>query len=178
MPAVELPCAECGGRHDLAEISFAAAEPPHWHALSDADRARSQLSRDQCEIVTDTERAFFVAAQLPIPVHGGEQDYHWGVWVSLSERSYTEMNEHWEDPGRTGLGPYFGWLCTSLPGYPETMYLKTMVHQREVGLRPVVELEPTEHPLAVHQRDGIDPAELLQLLHAAMGDDVDQGTRE
>jgi len=31
-----------------------------------------------------------------------------------------------------------------------------MVHQREVGVRPLVELEATDHPLAVEQRDGID----------------------
>jgi hypothetical protein len=33
--------------------------------------------------------------------------------------------------------------------------LKTMVHLRDNGLRPLVELEPTDHPLAVEQRTGI-----------------------
>jgi Uncharacterized protein conserved in bacteria (DUF2199) len=33
--------------------------------------------------------------------------------------------------------------------------LKTHVHTREVGRRPFIELEPTDHPLAVEQRDGI-----------------------
>jgi hypothetical protein len=48
------------------------------------------------------------------------------------------------------------------------MLLKTMVHQREVGVRPWVELEPTDHPLAIHQRDGIEPQRLLALLHEAL----------
>src|SRR5215831_8075762 len=43
---------------------------------------------------------------------------------------------------------------TKVPGYPDTAFLKTMVHQREVGVRPSVELEPTDRPLAVDQRDG------------------------
>jgi hypothetical protein len=30
-----------------------------------------------------------------------------------------------------------------------------MVHTREVGQRPRIELEPTDHPLAVEQRQGI-----------------------
>ena len=61
----------------------------------------------------------------------------------------------WEQPGRESEPPSFGWLSTSLPGYPETLHLKTMVHTREVGRRPRVELEPTDHPLAVEQRQGI-----------------------
>jgi len=35
------------------------------------------------------------------------------------------------------------------------MSLKTHVHMKEPKLRPWVELEPTDHPLAVEQRDGI-----------------------
>ena len=51
--------------------------------------------------------------------------------------------------------PYFGWLSSSVPGYPETLKLETMVHTRAVGVRPRIELEPTDHPLAVEQREGI-----------------------
>lgn len=51
------------------------------------------------------------------------------------------------------------------------MFLKSMVHQRPVGERPLVELEPTDHPLALHQREGIGEEELkamvMELLHAA-----------
>jgi hypothetical protein len=55
------------------------------------------------------------------------------------------------------LEPMFGWLSTSIPCYPETINLKTMVHTRSVGVRPYIELEPTEHqhPLAIEQREGI-----------------------
>src|SRR5881398_1763911 len=92
-----------------------------------------------------------------------------GVWCSLSEKSYLEVSDHWEDPARERLGPYFGWLCTKIPGYPDTAFLKTMVHQRAVGVRPWVELERTDHPLAVDQRDGIEEDRLrgivIGLLH-------------
>jgi len=45
---------------------------------------------------------------------------------------------------------------SSEPGYARsTVNLKTMVHARAVGLRPWLELEPTDHPLAVEQRTGI-----------------------
>lgn len=49
----------------------------------------------------------------------------------------------------------FGWLSTDIPCYPDTINLKTIVHMKEVGLCPIIELEPTNHLLAVEQREGI-----------------------
>ena len=65
-------------------------------------------------------------------------------------------------------GPYFGWLSNSVPGYPETLNLKTHVRFRENMLRPTIELEPTEHPLAVHQRGGISPEALQAIVEAGL----------
>jgi len=42
-----------------------------------------------------------------------------------------------------------------LPLYPSTENLKTRVHLRDNGVRPYIELEATDHPLAVEQRNGI-----------------------
>jgi hypothetical protein len=84
------------------------------------------------------------------------------------------MTKFWETPGREKEPPYFGWLCTSLPLYPETLLLKTNVHTRPVGQRPFVELQPTEHPLAVEQRNGITMDRVREiaeaLLHSAKND--------
>jgi hypothetical protein len=49
----------------------------------------------------------------------------------------------------------FGWLSTDLPCYPDTVNLKTMVHPRPDEIRPIIELEPTDHSLAVESRDGV-----------------------
>lgn len=56
---------------------------------------------------------------------------------------------------RIDLDSMFGWLSTELPIYPDTINLKTNVHMRAVGIRPLIELEPTNHPLAMEQRNGI-----------------------
>ena len=52
----------------------------------------------------------------------------------------------------------------------ETMLLKAGVRPRPGGLRPTIELEPTDHPLAVEQREGITAERLIEivqrLLHA------------
>jgi len=157
-------CTGCGQQHDLAELSLAAHEPSQWLRLTEPERLNSELTRDQCVIRTADETAYFVAAVLDIPVVGRPGSFTWSVWVSLSERSFLEVSEHWDDADRDRLGPYFGWLCTSLPGYPETVFLKTRVYQRLPGLRPTLELEPTDHPLAVHQREGIPVGDLVAIV--------------
>jgi hypothetical protein len=113
-------------------------------------------------------RHFFVRACLDIPVHDSSLPFTWGVWVSLSEAHFREMADRWEDPERAGYGPYFGWLCTAIPEYPDTMFLKTMVHNRAVGTRPAVELEPTDHPLAVHQREGISESAMRRIVESIL----------
>ncbi|MCX4759201.1 DUF2199 domain-containing protein [Kitasatospora purpeofusca] len=62
----------------------------------------------------------------------------------------------WEDPAREQEPPYFGRPATGLPVCREsTLLLKTRVRTRAVGVRPLIELEPTGHSLAVEQREGI-----------------------
>lgn len=59
--------------------------------------------------------------------------------------------------------PFFGWLNTALSPYPDTASLKTQVHLRDGFIRPFIELEPTDHPLAVEQREGITVERVAEL---------------
>jgi hypothetical protein len=104
----------------------------------------------------------------------GESVFSWGVWVSLSEAGFVRTGELWETEGREAEPPMFGWLSSELPVYtPSTLSLKTRVHTQPVGLRPWVELEPTDHPLAVEQRNGIGMSRVQEfaelLLHDPQG---------
>jgi hypothetical protein len=131
--------------------------------VSDEERERSELGEEQCVIETLNGTHCCIRACLEIPIVGREEPFTWGVWCSLSEKSFLEMSEHWDDPERNKLGPYFGWLCTRLPEYPDTMFMKTRVHQRPVGIRPLVELEESEHLLSIHQRFGINEDEMRSM---------------
>jgi hypothetical protein len=63
------------------------------------------------------------------------------------------------------LAPTFGWLSSELPGYgASTLALKTMLHHQRPGWRPLVDLEPTDHPLSVEQREGITTARVRELV--------------
>ena len=90
--------------------------------------------------------------------------------TSLSRDNFARTLDIWEREGRESEPPMFGWLMVDLPTYePSTLSLKTTVQTRPLGLRPLVELEPTDHPLAVEQRDGITLAHVQaiakQILH-------------
>lgn len=78
-----------------------------------------------------------------------------GSRASLSEANFKRALARWEQQGRETEPPYFGWLSSEIPGYPPTLNLKTNVHAKPLGERPIIELEPTDHPLAVEQRMGI-----------------------
>ena len=122
-------------------------------SLSEQERkSRGMLGSDQC-IVDD--KSFFIRGLIEIPVVDGDGPFAWGVWVSLSKANFDRTSDLWNDPRRVNEPPCFGWLCNSIPGYTETLNLKTMVHSRPVGVRSYIEIEPTDHPLAREQRNGI-----------------------
>jgi hypothetical protein len=83
--------------------------------------------------------------------------------VSLSRTEFERIVRLWDDPSRANEPPYFGKLATRLPGYPETLNLHVNLHTAEAGTRPYVELEPTDHPLAVEQRSGVTMARVQQI---------------
>jgi hypothetical protein len=161
-------CRRCGERHRGLPMSYGTDAPAYWD-LSLAGDKSSTLEQEQC-IIKDEH--FFVRGRLVIPVtDAAGTEFDWGVWVSLSRDSFTRALSLWTTPGREREQPYFGWMSTELPLYqPSTLSLKTRVHTQAVGQRPLIELEPTDHPLAVEQRTGITLARVQEiaetLLHA------------
>ncbi|MBJ6612786.1 DUF2199 domain-containing protein [Streptomyces sp. I4(2020)] len=145
-------CSGCGARHPELPMNYTADAPAVWDAgFTGADDCL--LSSDQCVIRAEH---YFVKGLVEIPVLGTDDVFSWGVWVSLSRANFSRAADMWDQPGRENEEPYFGWLTTELMVYPETtLNLRTRVHTRPVGERPFVELEPTGHPLAVEQRNGI-----------------------
>ncbi|WP_245240666.1 DUF2199 domain-containing protein [Streptomyces spiramenti] len=141
-------------------MNYTAAAPAVWED-ADADADDCLLSADQCVIGA---QHYFVKGLIEIPVIGCDAVFSWGVWVSLSRESYSRVSDLWNRPGREAEEPYFGWLTTDLPVYPTaTFNLKTLVHTRPVGERFFVELEPTEHPLAVEQHGGINLSRVREI---------------
>nr|WP_144298790.1 DUF2199 domain-containing protein [Streptomyces sp. TLI_235] len=145
-------CTCCGEPHADVPMNFSSPAPVYWDESLAEDRY-SMLTSDQCVIKGEH---FFVRGLVEPPVIGSDEVFSWGVRVSLSPANHARAAEVWDTPGRESEPPYFGWFATELPIYrPTTVNLKTRLHTRPVGERPWIELEPTDHPLAVEQRTGI-----------------------
>ncbi|WP_338752632.1 DUF2199 domain-containing protein [Bacillus sp. FJAT-52991] len=155
-------CRGCGKYHHELPMSYGSSVPDYCYDIpSEEQESRIEMNEDLCII---DDEYFFIRGCIEIPVIDGESPFIWDVWVSLSEGNFDKTNDYWEVEGREQeVEPMFGWLSTSIPCYPETINLKTMVHTRSVGVRPYIELEPTEHPLAIEQRDGITIERIKQI---------------
>lgn len=153
-------CSSCDEWHE-GMPTFASEAPLYFYGIPEPERAlRCDLTSDTCVI---DGNLFFVRGCIEIPVEHINEPFVWGVWVSLSARSYGDFTACLDASRRTHIGPFFGWLSAELALYPSTENLKTRVYLRDNGIRPYIELEPTDHPLAVEQRHGITSERVAEI---------------
>ena len=159
-------CAKCGQLHEGAP-SFGFDAPLQYSELRDAEKAEiAELGADTCRITHPGQTDYFIRVCLEVPIHGYEEPFLWGVWVSLSADNFRRYLDTWDEPDESDC--YFGWFCNRLPWYPDTLHLKTNVHPRAGGTRPWAELEPTEHPLARDFCEGISVARAQEIAEDVM----------
>jgi len=158
-------CASCDEWHE-GMPGFGASAPLYYYFIPEDERsARCKLTTDTC--IVDGEY-YFVRGCLEIPVRGADEPFIWGVWVSLSAGNFEQFVSLLGCKDRSKYGPYFGWLSADFKRYPVVENLKTKVHLRDDGIRPLIELEPTSHPLAVDQREGITVDRVAEIYAAYM----------
>ena len=149
--AYRYKCSTCEKWHEgFPDVGY--SRPGYAADVPEAEReTRVTLTSDLC--VIDGEY-FFIRCILPIPIRGTGELFCWGVWSSLSEANFRRYQTHF-DEDMSDWEPMFGYLSNRLPGYPDTLNLKLLVQPQGKGKRPVVTLEPTDHPLAIQQHDGM-----------------------
>ncbi len=158
-------CTQCGELHE-GSPSFSFEAPSPYLEQSKEVRDKGELGTDLCNYADEDGRHFFVRVCLEIPIHGMEEPFLWGVWVSLSEDSYNRYVDTYDSPDTSDS--YFGWFCNRLPFYEDTYALKTRVRPREGGIRPTLELEETSHPLSIDFHQGISPERAQEIAEAAL----------
>ena len=153
-------CTRCGQIHEgLPSAAF--DRPAFAHDVPEDERsARVLLTEDLC--VVDDEH-FFIRGVIEIPIHDYPDSLVIGAWVSQKKENY---EAYVQNASSADIGPFFGWLSNELSfGGEPTLLLKTMVHFRGESLRPQILLEPTDHPLARAQSDGITLSQAWDFLH-------------
>jgi hypothetical protein len=158
-------CTICGSEHDEIPTCF-GIEAPWRDLVPEAEFARRvQLTADQCVI---DDATFFVRGHIEIPIHDFPEPLAFAVWSSLSEKSFRHVCERWTSRRRAADPPYFGWLCSPIACYPSTIHLKLSVQSRAPGLVPAFTVEPTDHPLAIDQHQGITVARWHEIAHSLL----------
>ncbi len=161
-------CVTCGKWHSELPLDFACLEPLYVDELSDAERAERVDDLGDFRVLRqDDATHYFIRGLIEIPIHRSKKRFAYGVWTSLSEESFKKARTAYRR--KREAGPFFGWLSNALPGYPSTLNLKTHVHVRAT-IRAAIELEPTDHPLAVEQRDGITMTRVKEIVGALLHD--------
>jgi hypothetical protein len=155
-------CATCGQYHDELPLCFGAEVPDFYYSVPPEEReVRIAISADWC--VVDEEH-FFVRGRIEVPILDYPQPFIWNVWTSLSEANFIRTQELWNDPLRVQEEPYFGWLQTVVPGYENTLNIKTWVHAQPIGTIPQVEVFEEDHPLTMDQQSGLTLAQVKQIV--------------
>ena len=160
-------CGGCGKRHDALPMALALELPAEIYELDEPERAaRVEGDGDWC--VLDGER-HFLRACLELPLRPRTQGpFVWGVWVELDAPDFARVLDDWDREGRETSPPLLGRLANELPVYPETRGLPVHVHTRPIGMRPLAELPPDDHPLALEQQGCIDLARVHKILDACL----------
>ena len=153
-------CQCCGKQFNTLPLDYGCNAPDYWLGVPEAEREhRGKLGSDVCIV----DGHFFIRGCLEIPIVGSDEKFVWGAWVSVSQKSFQRIDELWDAEDVENEPPFFGWFNNALKPYPSTLSLKTHLHLRSGGIRPFIELEATDHPLAIEQREGITLVRIEEL---------------
>lgn len=154
-------CVTCGEEHEgLPDLSF--ARPDYVDRIAESERdSRIKIDTDLCSI--DGEN-FFIRGVIYIPIRGETVSFGIGAWVSQKEENFWAYVENYDSDE---IGPFFGWLSNEFEfGGVPTLNLKTVAHFQGNGLRPLIKIEPSDHPLSMAQDKGIALEEAWSFMHA------------
>lgn len=166
-------CRCCGERHQ-GLFDLACGKPEFWTGTE--EKAPNSAVLGATDILTEDfcvieGKYFFVRAVLELPIAGVDERFAYGVWTSLSAKNFNAFIDTFDSGEQGGLGPWFGYLCNALKGYPDTLRLELDVRPSDGRQRPRLYVRDDAHPLAAEQRDGMTFDRLLEI-YALNGHDI------
>lgn len=159
-------CPTCGGEHPELPFGFESPTPAHLFAIPETERERRVVSGPGWHEVDG--RVAYVHGEIEIPLVrtsgvargvGTEAEdvpdaLIWAAWVALDPAALAEHRAC--SPFEARDASWLGRLDTVIPTHPDTLGLRVLLHAPRPGRRPFIELEPTDHPLAREQWNGIE----------------------
>lgn len=129
-------CSVCGLVHEgFPALGFDA--PYFYHNLSDTDKEEiAELSDDFCIISHPNQTDHFIRVVLNQKINDFSETLQYGVWVSLSEKSFNDYKEYYNSTDHLTI--YFGYLCNQIPDYENTLSIRTNVQTAAGNNRPEI----------------------------------------
>lgn len=160
-------CTSCGKWHEGLPLDLAFPEPVYVEQIPPAERKKRVEGLGTDFRIVDG-KDYFLRGVVEIPIRDSESVFIYGVWVSLSKKSFERANQIYHNDDACAAEPaFFGWFSNSMGDYPDTINLKTNIKLRP-KCRGAITLEPTDHPLAVEQREGITWERVQKIVERAL----------
>jgi hypothetical protein len=153
-------CDVCNKQHDIS-LNLGFSMPDFVNKLLPWEREKRCQSSPDWAIVD--ERFFYVRGCIELKVQGTDSVFSLGVWTTLGEDEFDRTMQMWDNPERLSEPPYNGALANTLPLYPETRNLTTLVHTRAPGDRPAISIVDETHQLYEQQQHGIPFDQVVEL---------------
>ncbi|WP_316820365.1 DUF2199 domain-containing protein [Pedobacter gandavensis] len=144
--------------------------PSVYAELSEEEKqyGQTELNDDFCVIERPDGYSFFIRVVLIQKVAGKCDGLEYGVWVSLSESSFLDYNENFNNENHEVR--YFGWLSNWMPGYIYSDSVPMNVETKKGNDRPeVIPHQDPEHPFVKDYYAGISLEEAERRVAAVFG---------
>jgi len=147
-------CSACGEFHsELPALGFST--PFYYETLNEKDKEEiAEVSNDFCVISHEDQTDRFIRTTLTIKINDACEDLDYGIWVSLSEKSFEEYQSEFKN--NIGGKTYFGMISNEIPDFEEsTLGIQVNVNTRNNGIRPEIIPHQNKHKLISDWENGI-----------------------
>lgn len=159
MKSITFICECCGQEHEEWP-ALAYSSPDYYSRLSHSDKEEiAVIDQDFCVVkISDDEIHRFIRCVLFQKVNDHCDYLEYGVWVSLSETSFNDYLENFDNQDHEV--EYFGWLSNSISDYSFAKSIPTTVVTQKGNSRPAVfPHKDVDHPFVKDFNNGITKTE-------------------
>jgi len=128
-------CDSCGQMHE-GWPALTYDQPLSWMILSEEEKEKGELTSDFCIIDHEDGTYRFIRVVLIQKVIDHCEDLEYGVWVSLSEKSFDDYKKNFKNSNHTTS--YFGWFNSLLNDYEDTAGIPMTVETQAENQRPII----------------------------------------
>ena len=123
------------------------------------------MDSDFCIVRHPDQTDRFIRTTLTQKVIDHCENLEYGLWVSLSEKSFQEYADNFKN--QTLQTKYFGWLSNDIPEYEFLEGIPTTVFTRTGNERPeIIPHKDFDHPFVKDYYDGITKQEAEKRIKA------------